>query len=325
MTMMITTMNSEGSKKIISGVDIGSNTIRLLVGSFENNQLNIIRKELSVTRLGMGLSVSSVLSDEAMIRSIDTLVRYSKIIKEHGSSRVSVKATHALREADNGDDFVREVLRETGLAVDIISGDEEAHLTALGVQSIISSDNSLIFDVGGGSTEFILSTVGTKEVACSITLGAVTLYESLIKSDPVSLDELMDLQNYIQKRMSGCEELTNIKSALKRDCADFDLIFTAGTATTLAAIKLGLSSYDPDRVNNTRMSYNDVKVMFDDLVSKSVSERKGIVGLSQGREDIIISGSAVALNVMRYFDKDEMIISDAGLLEGIVIDCYKNL
>ena len=185
------------------------------------------------------------------------------------------------------------------------------------------SSKSLIFDIGGGSTEFILSNNDTVEIARSIDIGAITLFESFIKSDPPLNDELKSMNEHVKEELNRFIENYFAKKIPSYLNDGFSLVFTAGTATTLAAMKLKMEEYDPDMINNLKMTYDEIRSIYDELITKSKAERKKITRLEKGREDIIISGTAIALNVMELFNKDKMIISDAGLLEGIVIDCYK--
>jgi len=307
-------MNS-GTTKNYAGIDLGSNTIRLLVGRLENSKLHTIYKDLSITRLGSDFYSTSAISKKSWEKSLKVLNEYSDIIREHNVSALSVCATGVLRLAKNAADFVAAVKSETGLDITIISGEQEARLAALGVTSVVSAKKSVIFDVGGGSTEFIITKGDDIKFADSVDIGAVTLYESCVESDPPTHADLEKMSRHIKQALSDCKD--SLISALPDD---YDLIFTAGTATTLAAIKLGMGVYDSDRVNNTLMTSTEARAIYDELISKNKSDRAAIVGLEKGREDIIISGSAIALNVMEMFSKDQMTISDAGLLEGIVIN-----
>jgi exopolyphosphatase/guanosine-5'-triphosphate,3'-diphosphate pyrophosphatase len=316
-------------KKLYAGIDLGSNTIRLIIGYVDNSELHTVKKNLNITRLGRDFHSTFRLSEESKKKSIDTLIEFSDIIREYNVNKVCVCGTGILRRAVNSKEFIDEVFEKTGLKVSVISGEDEARLTALGVKSVVNADNSLIFDVGGGSTEFIFSKKDAPPTERSIDIGAVTLFEAFIKSDPPRPDELKSMNNQIKdavvklkeeicKNMISSDEISSEKNN------GFGLIFTAGTATTLAAMDMKMESYDPDMVNNHELEYDKVRSLYNELVKKNKEEREKITGLEKGREDIIISGTAIALNVMEVFNKHKMTISDTGLLEGIVIDLHQH-
>jgi exopolyphosphatase/guanosine-5'-triphosphate,3'-diphosphate pyrophosphatase len=313
-------------KKVYAGIDIGSNTIRLIIGYFKDEKLHTIKKFLKITRLGRGFHKTGRISDEQKRLSVVVLSEYSDIITRYNAKKISACATGVLRSAENSKEFVDDVFNHTRLSVNIISGEKEALLTTIGVKSVIEADppRSLIFDIGGGSAEFILSINDTTPIARSIDIGAITLFESFIKSDPPRNDELRSMNEHVKEELNKFIENYFAKKIPSYLNDGFSLVFTAGTATTLAAMKLKMEEYDPDMINNHKMTYDEIRSIYDELITKSKKEREKITGLEKGREDIIISGTAVALNVMELFSKDKVIISDAGLLEGIVIDCYKN-
>ena len=304
---------------LYAGIDIGSNTIRLTLGHVEDNSLNTLTRELEITRLGEDFHRLMKVSDSAWNRSLAVLKRYSEIIKENNITKIRAVATGVMRKAQNAAEFIDDVFNKTGIKIDVISGEKEAELTALGVKSAVKTDNSIIFDVGGGSTEFIFDDNTGKVAVMSIDIGAVTLYESYIRSDPPGGEELIALNLSIQDQLGAV-----VKVERFCDCSDvtseIPLIFTAGTATTLAAMKLEMKDYDAERINGATLTYRDVKGIYEGLIVKSSKERMEIKGLEKGREDIIISGCMIALNVMDIFRKDDMTISDAGLLEGIILD-----
>ncbi len=319
--IMITTpttimMNNSPHDKFAS-IDIGTNTIRLLIACFDNGALHAIKRSLNITRLGKGFHNTGKIGEEAFWASIEVLIGYAAQITEFGVKSTRVCATGVLRKADNAGEFVNEAYKRTGLNIQIISGDKEAAMTATGVKSAIDtgSAGSIIFDVGGGSTEFIFSHGSHDAVVLSLDIGAVTLYESTVKNDPPSADELTAMNKTVRDAIKGLIKKT-------AGCIDSDasLIFTAGTATTLAAMSLKMGSYDPDMINNYTITYDELKTLYKELITKTMCERMHITGIEKGREDVIVSGAAIAINVMEIFKKDKMIISDSGLLEGIIID-----
>ncbi len=308
------------TKDLCAAIDIGSNTIRLIIGEYSSGKLRVATKELRITRLGKGFHHTGEISEESAEKSLRALTEYSNIIKQFGVTSVAVCATAVMRKAKNAARLVDDIKKQTELDVRVISGDTEARLSALGVSSTIQTraTSTLLFDVGGGSTEFIFSHGNTVEVAMSLPIGVVVMYESFIKNDPPLASELDAMNAQIR------QAIINMKGESFSAISDnFDIVFTAGTATTLAAIKLNMGDYDPDVINNYVVTYDEVKSLYNDFILKTNPEREKIIGLEKGREDIIIPGALIALNVMDIFGVDAMVISDASLLEGILIDHIK--
>lgn len=300
-----------------AAIDIGTNTTRLLIAnSEENGTFKELFSRRVITRLGEGLSNRKHLMEGAVQRTIDALALYSKDITDHNCSQVRAVATSAVREAENGKEFLQRVIKETGIKLEVINQQEEAHLATIGVFSGLKGkpEKVVIFDVGGGSTEFILSNNLANPIKIvGLQMGVVHLTERHIKSDPVNSEELESLKAEVD------EKLEKVKEEIGRE-QDFTLIGTAGTPTQFAALDLELVPYDPVAVNGYKMSFSRVKKIFDDLKSKTTSERKAICAMESGREDLIIAGGVILLETMKLFNKDEITISDFGLREGIIVD-----
>ncbi|MEW6143826.1 MAG: Ppx/GppA phosphatase family protein [Thermodesulfobacteriota bacterium] len=300
----------------IASIDIGSNTFRLLVSETgEGASLKKLYICREITRLGEGLAPGKMLiSPNAMDRSLKALSGFSLKLKEYGVGKLRAVATSAVRESLNGQDFIRKVESETGISVDVISGDEEARLTVRGVLNSVSfgTPDCLIFDIGGGSTEYIYIEGGEIREIASTGLGVVRLTEKYLggetdtDSDIASLNR--DVRGTIADGLScfpaaGGDRLT--------------LIGTAGTPTTLAAIELGLEKYDPALVNNFVLTRGMIERTLEILLGLPKTGRTKVPGLEKGREDLIISGISIVLNTMDRFSATSMVVSDAGLLEGV--------
>tara|TARA_B100000959_G_scaffold90642_1_gene96405 strand:+ start:5858 stop:6772 length:915 start_codon:yes stop_codon:yes gene_type:complete len=299
-----------------AAIDIGTNTTRLLIAdlSHDGNFTEIFCRRI-ITRLGEGLYNRSYLNDAAVQRTLDALVIYSKDIKKFNCSNVRAVATSAVREAENGEEFVRKAKRETGLHLEVIDQEEEARLATLGVLSGLREkpELAIIFDVGGGSTEFIFTDNHADPIKIiGLPIGVVHLTEKHIKSDPVNQKELSTLKVEVKK------ELTKVKKELGH-IRDFTLIGTAGTSTQFAALDLNLFPYDAVAVNGHKMSFSVIENIFAELKSKTAAERKAIRAMEHGREDLIIAGGVILLEVMGLFKAKELTISDFGLREGIII------
>jgi exopolyphosphatase/guanosine-5'-triphosphate,3'-diphosphate pyrophosphatase len=178
---------------------------------------------------------------------------------------------------------------------------------------------SLVTDIGGGSTELILSKETRPVKTASINLGVVHLAEQFITSDPPSEQNLAHLHHQIRKNLS-LNTLTGYLATSQPDVDSLSLIGTAGTVTTLAAIDQKLVDYDPIKINNYMLSRETLKAIYTRLITMPLIQRKTIPGLEKGREDVIIPGTAILLEIMDLFQSTALTVSDAGLLEGVLLE-----
>ncbi len=299
----------------IASIDIGTNTLRILVAELKGNELKKIYIDRVITRLGSSFSrIEKLISAEAVKRALAVLHGFAKILKLYEVEKVRAVATSVVRESLNGYEFIGRVRKEAGIEIELISGKEEAELTVKGVLKSVSppSRSSVIFDVGGGSTEYAYVEDGVILDFASTSLGVVHLAEKFLKRDmPSELDIRAiseDIENVLSYEISLMSEFT----------ADhLSLIGTAGTPTTLAAIELGLNEYDPNVVNGFVLKRDVVLRIFQTLIEIPKEKRLEVKGIEKGREDIIIPGTLILLKTMERFSKDEILVSDGGLLEGV--------
>ncbi len=301
----------------IASIDIGTNTFRLLVSEAESgNSLRKLYISREITRLGEGLTTEKMLiNPNAIDRSLKTLSGFSLKLKEYDVRKLRAVATSAVRESLNGRDFVKKVEAETGIPVEVISGDEEARLTVEGVLNSVRFDtpDCLIFDIGGGSTEYVYVKEGEIANIASTGLGVVRLTEKYLGGETDSEPDITSLNGHVDEIISD-----GLSSFPKAAGDNITLIGTAGTPTTLAAIELRLSKYDPALVNNFILTREMIGRTLQAILSVPRSDRTKIPGLEKGREDLIVSGITVVQKTMERFSSDRMVVSDAGLLEGIV-------
>ncbi|MFO7982978.1 MAG: Ppx/GppA phosphatase family protein [Desulfuromonadales bacterium] len=297
-----------------ASIDVGTNTVRMLIGEVSDGQVAPDKYRRSITRLGGGFSREKGLSPAAMSRTLETLQEFAEEIRSEGVRSVRAVGTEALRKAPNGGQFAKEVQTQTGLPLEIIAGDEEARLASAGVLAALSPqpDQCLIFDIGGGSTEFILAEGGRVSFHKSYSLGVVRLAEDVSSIEErtrvveSAVDELIhDLA------ANGCQ--------LKKE-KNFALVGTAGTVTTLAAIDMEMADYDWRRVNNHRLERQSLIDIYQRLLDLSPEEREEVPGMEKGRGDLIIPGISVVLELLAKIDCSFLIVSDFGLLEGALID-----
>ena len=297
-----------------ASIDIGTNTIRLLIcEKTSEGKLRQLCVDRVITRLGEGFSEQSrLLTKDAVGRSLKALKAFSRIIKEYAVDHYKAVATSVVRESINGSEFVNKVKNQTGLTIEVISGEQEAKLTVIGVLNSIDvkTKDSIIFDIGGGSTEFVYIRDKDIVLLTSTNLGVVHLTEDYLIKE--TQEEMAVLSDFVQATLN--RELKDFKLESNYELS---LVGTAGTPTTLAAIDLGLSEYCSELVNNFVLTKRKISSILEELINIPRIDRVNLPGLEKGREDIIITGIIILLETLNYFSSDQVIVSDGGVLEGI--------
>ena len=315
--------------KLFAAVDVGTNTFRLLIAGVcydrrkKNYTLKNIFSERIVTRLGSGISRNGILSEEAITTSIAALVRFSNILSTYQVHKISAVATSALREARNRDEFVRRTKAEAGLSIKIISGKQEAKTTASGMlMDIPVPEAALMADIGGGSTELIFSRRGKPLFVDSLGLGVVYLAGKYMRHDPPLKEDLTRMERYISRKIGELEK--HYLRFIPYDAGGKTVfIGTAGTVTTLAAVSHKLRDFEHGRIHNTRLTLKKVKDIFSFIAPASSRERAGLIPFEPSRLDIIVPGTLILIKLMEFFSFREIIVSNYGLREGVLIDLYR--
>ena len=303
-----------GPPVLIAGIDIGTNTLRLLIADIEGHGLNEVRIERRITRLGEGISRSDNLLPHAIERTIKTLKEFYDIIRLYPVQEVTAVGTSAVRSARNRNRFLRRVQDETGLTIEVISGEEEAQRTFLGIASGLKkgAGDFLILDIGGGSTEFIWGVEDRLSDVHSAPLGVVPLTEAFLLSDPTRPEEVERLSEAVRVSLRKIPFFQGREKSVR-------LVGTAGTVTTLAAMVQGLNHFDRSKVHNYRLTGLSIDRILSLVLGKTLAERRKLPGLEAGREDVIVAGAVILLRVMELLKVTAVEVSDCGLLEGIVI------
>jgi exopolyphosphatase / guanosine-5'-triphosphate,3'-diphosphate pyrophosphatase len=304
---------------IFVGIDIGTLTLRMLIARIEaDGKLRELVAERRIVRLGEGLQPSRRLQPAPMARVLETIAEWLPTIERAGAREVVAVATSAVRDAVNRDEFLGEVKRRTGLAVEVVSGEEEARLSLLGIQAGLPAgvDRFVALDIGGGSTEFITVAPGQAPSVVSVDEGVVRLTEECLRSDPVRPDELAVARSRIARHLDVVE-------AKLGSLAGYRLVGTAGTITTLAAMDQRLAVYAPRRIHNYRLSAEAVRRILADLMARTHAQRRELVGLEAGREDLILAGTLILAETLERFGFAECLVSDYGLREGVLIDRWQ--
>lgn len=301
------------SGNLLASIDLGTNTARLLIASVDNGILTRHHVMRRITRLGGGFSKKQGISPEACERSLSAMKEFAEAIRVQKVSRVKAVATSAVRDAVNGEAFKRDVREATGIELETISGDLEGRLTLRGVISGLDvlHETMIVFDVGGGSTEYTLAKGGDILFTKSLPLGVVRLTEGKQSVDAMAEKIGRELGKLVvEMRAAGVEK--HLEGAT--------LIGTAGTATTLAAISQNLVDYDYRRINNLVLQLADIQGIFSRLLPLSPQERiERVAGLEKGREDLIIAGTLLTIRSMELLGISSLKISDFGLLEGVLM------
>ncbi len=300
----------------LAGVDIGTLTCRLLIADLlPVGRLIELRSDRRILRLGEGVDRTKRLTVAAMDRVVQCLKEWRAYIDAASVDAVAVVATSAVRDAENRDEFLDRVSREAGFEVELISGDEEARRTMLGIRSGLPDGvtDVLALDIGGGSTEFILERPGQKPVVRSIDIGVVRLCERLLRHDPPTEEEIRQAREWIAKE-------TNTAITGMGDYQTATFVGTAGTITSLAAMAQQLSTYEPARIHNYRLQLDTIQALEQTLLSRKKADRADLPGLEKGREEVIAAGAIIIRTVMETLGISTVLVSDLGLREGVLIN-----
>jgi len=312
----------------VAVVDIGTNSTRLLIAEVDpaNASVQPLLRRSEVTRLGSGVDASGSLSDEACARVFRTLADYRDAIDAHDCTANMAVLTSAVRDAANGARFAKRVRENYRLDARVLSGEQEAQLTFLGAmsgrprgdtsgrsrgdrQAPSASDATVVIDVGGGSTEFIVGRDHTAGFHVSLPAGVVRMSERHIHSDPPIPEELQSLAQDV--RSAFLEGLPSAERApVKQGIA------VAGTATSAAAIDQELDPYDPDRVHGYRLQLATIELLLARLADMTEDARRRVVGLHPDRAPTIVAGMILLGEALRAFGLEEVEVSEHDILYG---------
>ena len=300
----------------VASIDIGTNTVRLLILEMKpDGSLREVSQARAITRLGKGMDTGKKLLDDRMDETISVLTKFRDECRKFEPLTIRTVATSAVREAGNQKNFVSRIKKEADLEIEVIPWEKEADLMVKGVLWKLPNiqKNVLVFDIGGGSTEFILARDRKIVSAVGTQLGTVRLTEKFISHHPTDLNEYKTLEAHLRR------ELKLVKEKLSGFSPEV-LVGTAGTVTTLAAINSNVDPYDPEKIHGGSLTFKRVEELLEDLKNKSLAERMAMKAMEKGREDLIIVGGALVLETMRIFECNLLMVSEYGLREGIILD-----
>jgi exopolyphosphatase/guanosine-5'-triphosphate,3'-diphosphate pyrophosphatase len=295
-------------------IDIGTNSVKLLVAKVDGAEVIPLAEDSKQTRLGQGFYETHLLQAEAILTTAEAVLKFAEQARSLGAENICVIATSAARDALNPSDLLRAIREKTGLSVEIISGEQEADWVFQGVSSDprFSEMPLLITDVGGGSTEFILGKGQQQFFRNSYRLGTVRLLEQLHPSDPPGAQALSQcrdwLNNFIETQIAP-----SWADQLQKAEGEIQLVGTGGTTSILARMEKHLAEFDREQIEATSISFQKIQAQVERVWNLPLEERKKIVGLPPKRADVIIMGLAIYEAIMRRFGFRELRISTRGL------------
>ena len=298
------------SPERVASIDIGTNTILLLIAEVGEGELKTLYDTETVVRLGEGIHQTGILSDGAMKRAFQTLDQYLRRCREMGVQKIFAVGTSALREAKNSGFFLRRVKEQFDLNIDVISGEDEARLSFLAVVRDFQTPlaNLLVVDVGGGSTELIFGKGHEIIRWKSLPLGIVRFTERFLLSDPVKEEEYRTMVEEIQKQLLyfSVPEYP------------FSMVSIGGTGTALASVEQGLDKFWVEKVHRFILTREALQTQLSLYRSKTIEERKGIKGLSPSRADVILAGGTILYLIMEKFDCPSLMVNAHGVRYGLL-------
>lgn len=291
----------------VAVVDCGTNSIRLLVkaGSV------ILERRMETTRLGRDIGRTGHLDPVGVMRTLEVLAEYRGLIEAHGARAVRVVATQAVREATDGTSLVDAATEVMGQPLEVLSGDDEARLAYAGATSELDPDLGpfMLLDIGGGSTELAIG-----DAAMSIPVGSVRMSEQHLRSDPPAPEELSNaialVDAYLDDVLREVPAVTEARA----------MVGTGGTITTVAAVEIGLPSYDRDTIHQFVLTKEAAEDVYRTLATERLVDRVHNPGLPRDRADIIVGGCCVLVAVMRRLDVKACIVSESDILDGIAAE-----
>jgi exopolyphosphatase / guanosine-5'-triphosphate,3'-diphosphate pyrophosphatase len=300
--------------KRIAVVDIGTNSTRLLVAEVEHGRVRELERRTEVTRLGEGVDDSGRLAERAIERVLSTIGDYRRAIGDLGAERIVGVATSAMREAANGEELRDALVERYGVEARTISGEEEARLTFLGATIERQGEpETLVIDIGGGSTEFVVGLPGSDpSFHVSTRLGSVRQTERHLRSDPPSPEELEDLVGEARQVIAS-----QVPERVREDVRVG--IAVAGTPTSLAAVDQRLDPYDPARVHGYGLRAQACERILATLAELPLERRREVTGLHPDRAPTIVAGAAILVQTMQAFGLDSVETSEMDLLHGAAL------
>jgi len=297
------------SSRTVAAIDCGTNSIRLLVADVTDAGATELVREMRIVRLGQGVDATGRLAPEAIERTLGAVREYASMIASAGVERVRFCATSAARDAENAEEFALAIEAILGVRPEILTGEQEARASFIGATRGLGGGESLVIDIGGGSTELVLGRDEVVEWSTSLDVGSVRMTERFLLGDPPTESEISDCRAYLLGVLA-----TDLPSVVS-------VIGVAGTITTVAAHTLNLSTYDRSRIHGARLPIDDVREACASLAAMTVEERLALPFMHPGRADVIGGGALVLDAVLTSLPlaTSELVVSEHDIFDGIAL------
>jgi len=303
--------------KRVAIIDIGTNSIKFFVGERqEDGTIKTIVDKNDIAQLGEGLRETGVICPEALERNAQSVAAFAKEAIENGAEKIVSVGTMALRTAKNSADFVARVKELCGVEVQVIPGEEEARLSYLAVLSGLPLEEGgelVIFDTGGGSTEFIFGQGTTLKNRFSVNLGALIITEKFFSDDPVAEGSVDAAIAYIDEEFAKAGVVGK----------PLQVVGMGGTVTSMGAVKHKMVKYNPDIIQGSTLTKEDVQEQVDSYAARTVEQRRELPGLQPKRAGTILAGACILKDILARLDAPQLTISDRGLRHGLAFDLLK--
>ena len=299
----------------IGTIDIGTNSMRLLIADYNNGKIENRKKHVNTTRIGQGVDKEGYISEEALQRNINALEEFANICKVEECQAIYCMGTSALRDSKNGNVFVDRAKQKTNIDVEIISGNEESNLGFMGVLEGLDTDEQiLVIDIGGGSTEFIVGDIEGIKFAKSENVGALRMTEKFLAKDPIDTNEFSNMSKFIYSEIKDTIDYIKSKQIKK-------IVGIGGTITSLSAMNQELEVYSMEKIHNSEVSIKNIKDILQNLKQMTLNDKKTLKGLQPKRADIITAGVEILNIIMENLEIEKIIVSEYDNLEGLM--CHK--
>ncbi|MEX2324955.1 MAG: Ppx/GppA phosphatase family protein [Nitriliruptoraceae bacterium] len=298
-------------KQPCAAVDVGSNSIRLLVCDADGNRLE---RRMAITRLATGIDASGRFDETALEHTLDVIETFAACWTAHGvTSKVRIAATSAVRDAADREQFFTGVHARTGIHPEVLSGSDEAAFAYLGaVTAVGGRDSSAVVDIGGGSTEIVVGTGMQVSRSTSMQMGCVRMAERYARHDPLTAHDLDALRADVRNQLDD-DGVVGADEFLAAD----QLIAVAGTATTIGALHLGLDQYDETQIHGCRVPAPALDALTDRLLAMTSRQRGQLGPMQPGREDVIHAGALILREIVACGGFDSVIVSEHDGLDGL--------
>ena len=305
----------------IGAIDIGTNSMRLLIADYNNNKIENRKKYINTTRIGQGVDQDGYITNEALERNLKALKEFSDKCNEEKCEKVYCMGTSALRDSKNGQDFINKAKKLTNIDVKIICGEEESNLGFMGVLEGTEGDKKediLVIDIGGGSTEFVVGNEDGIKFCKSENVGALRMTEKFITTDPISDEEFNSMASFIEDVISSTISRLETMNISK-------LVGIGGAITSLSAINQQLEVYSMEKVHNSVVTKKDLEKILQNLKKMTLNDKKTLKGLQPKRADIITAGVTILHIIMEKLEIEKIMISEYDNLEGLMCQNSKNM